>query len=189
MAHWHEGIPPLPGDLNNDGYVGTSGFVGSADLDIVRANWGETVFETNFRRGDASGDGFVGSADLDIVRSNWGTGTPPAAAAATSTPPAASVSPASSSPAPSDRVYGPQRKEDAKQNALSDAALKNWGAARVAWAEALEALASKQRERERTAKRRATRWIWCSREWSIRNGHLYGQVWTLRFTSEDLAGL
>ena len=61
----------LEGDLNNDG------FVGSGDLDIVRANWGQSV--TGAENGDPSGDGTVGSADLDIVRANWGAGTPPAA--------------------------------------------------------------------------------------------------------------
>jgi len=65
----------LPGDLNGDG------FVGSADLDIVRANWGGTVTPGYLAGGDASGDGQIGSSDLDIVRGNWGAGTPPAAAA------------------------------------------------------------------------------------------------------------
>ena len=64
----------LAGDLNNDGYVG------SADLDIVRANWGHAVSPGYLAGGDCSGDGSVGSADLDIVRANWGSGTPPAAA-------------------------------------------------------------------------------------------------------------
>ncbi len=57
---------PLAGDLNGDG------FVGSADLDIVRGNWGEDVPAGCLSCGDPSGDGFVGSADLDIVRANWG---------------------------------------------------------------------------------------------------------------------
>ena len=56
--------PALVGDLNADGIVG------SADLDIVRANWGRAVSGLAF--GDANGDGIVGSADLDIVRANWG---------------------------------------------------------------------------------------------------------------------
>jgi len=56
----------LPGDLDGDG------FVGSADLDIVRANWGSTVTAGDLMMGDPSGDGTVGSADLDIVRANWG---------------------------------------------------------------------------------------------------------------------
>lgn len=54
----------LPGDLDGDGMVG------SADLDIVRANWGQTVSGPS--EGDPSGDGTVGSDDLDIVRANWG---------------------------------------------------------------------------------------------------------------------
>ncbi len=56
----------LAGDLNGDGLVG------SADLDIVRANWGSTVTPGDSSVGDPSGDGIVGSADLDIVRANWG---------------------------------------------------------------------------------------------------------------------
>ena len=58
--------PGIPGDLNGDGYVG------SADLDIVRANWGQTVEVGCLLCGDPSEDGMVGSADLDIVRANWG---------------------------------------------------------------------------------------------------------------------
>ena len=54
----------LPGDLNADGMVG------SADLDIVRANWGQSA--SSPAEGDPSGDGVVGSADLDIIRANWG---------------------------------------------------------------------------------------------------------------------
>ena len=66
---------PLPGDLNGDR------FVGSADLDIVRANWGATVTPGDLLHGDPSGNGIVNSADLDIVRANWGAGTQPAAVA------------------------------------------------------------------------------------------------------------
>lgn len=61
--------PDLPGDLNGDGLVG------SADLDIVRGNWGTTTTPGNQSAGDPSGDGLVGSADLDIVRANWGATT------------------------------------------------------------------------------------------------------------------
>ena len=57
--------PSLPGDLNDDG------FVGSADLDLVRGNWG--AGGTPGMDGDANDDGLVNSADLDIVRGNWGT--------------------------------------------------------------------------------------------------------------------
>lgn len=59
---------PLPGDLNGDGLVN------SADLDIVRGNWGQTVPAGSLGSGDPSNDGLVGSADLDIVRTNWGAG-------------------------------------------------------------------------------------------------------------------
>lgn len=57
--------PALPGDLNADGRVG------SADLDVVRGNWGAFVATGDLLAGDPSGDGLVGSADLDIVRANW----------------------------------------------------------------------------------------------------------------------
>jgi len=61
--------PVLDGDLNGDG------FVGSADLDIVRGAWGQSV-TGGPAEGDPSGDGIVGSADLDIVRANWGAHSP-----------------------------------------------------------------------------------------------------------------
>ncbi len=56
----------VPGDLNADGVVN------SGDLDIVRANWGQSVPVGDLASGDPSQDGLVGSADLDIVRANWG---------------------------------------------------------------------------------------------------------------------
>ena len=62
------------GDMNRDG------FVGGADLDIVRSFWGQTVTAGNLLHGgDPSGDGFVGGDDLDEVRAHWGEGTPPMA--------------------------------------------------------------------------------------------------------------
>ena len=61
---------PLEGDLDGDGYVG------SGDLDLVRANWGQNVTPGDLSAGDASGDGRVDSADLDIVRGAWGSGVP-----------------------------------------------------------------------------------------------------------------
>ena len=64
----------MPGDLNSDG------FVGGADLDIIRSFWGQNVTPGNWLKGDPSGDGFVGGDDLDAVRANWGQGTPPAPA-------------------------------------------------------------------------------------------------------------
>ena len=45
--------------------------VNSADLDMVRANWGQTVEPGT--DGDWTGDGVVNSADLDWVRSRWGS--------------------------------------------------------------------------------------------------------------------
>ena len=64
----------LEGDLNGDG------FVGAGDLDIVRANWGQTTVPGDYAAGDASGDGRVDSADLDMIRANWGSGTMPVSA-------------------------------------------------------------------------------------------------------------
>jgi hypothetical protein len=60
----------IPGDLDCDGTVG------STDLDLVRAYWGETVPPGMLFWGDADGDGRVGSDDLDIVRGNWGIPLP-----------------------------------------------------------------------------------------------------------------
>ena len=87
-----------PGDLNGDGQVG------SADLDIVRSHWGETVPAGDLLSGDPSGDGTVGSADLDIIRGNWGAGTPVAAGVDDTAP-----------------VYGPRRSSS--QTEAHDAAL------------------------------------------------------------------
>ena len=71
LEAFEESIEPgLPGDLNDDGMVG------SADLDIVRGNWGQSVTPGDLGSGDPSGDGSVGSADLDIVRANWGASSP-----------------------------------------------------------------------------------------------------------------
>ena len=56
----------VPGDLNDDG------FVGQGDLDIVLDAWGDTVSPGS--QADPSGDGFVGQADLDIVLDHWGEG-------------------------------------------------------------------------------------------------------------------
>jgi len=69
------GEEPLPGDLNDDG------FVGGDDLDIVRSFWGQNVTPGDLLSGDPSQDGFVGGDDLDIVRANWGQGAPPAPSA------------------------------------------------------------------------------------------------------------
>ena len=69
------GSGSLDGDLNEDGYVN------SADLDIVRGNWGQSVTAGCLACGDANNDGLVNSADLDVVRANWG-----ASAAASTVP-------------------------------------------------------------------------------------------------------
>ncbi len=61
----------LAGDLNSDGYVDT------LDLDILNANWGNTVTAGDKLQGDTSGDGFVGKEDVKIVRSEWHQGTDP----------------------------------------------------------------------------------------------------------------
>ena len=53
------------GDLSGDLAVG------SADLDIIRANWGRSVVPGDVLSGDANGDGLVDSSDLDIVRAHW----------------------------------------------------------------------------------------------------------------------
>ena len=58
--------PRLLGDLNGDGTVNT------ADLDLIRGNWGSAVTPGDLLAGDASGDGAVGADDVDIVRANWG---------------------------------------------------------------------------------------------------------------------
>ncbi len=59
----------LPGDLNEDG------FVGQDDLDIVLGEWGDSV--TQGSAPDPSGDGFVGQDDLDVVLDDWGQSTQP----------------------------------------------------------------------------------------------------------------
>ena len=48
------------------------GIVGSADLDMIRSNWGEQVTPGDLSKGDVSGDGVVNSIDLDIVRMHYG---------------------------------------------------------------------------------------------------------------------
>ncbi len=62
--------PPLPGDLDGDGFVGLS------DLDIILNNWNQAI-PPGDPLADPTGDNFVGLADLDIVLNNWNTGTPP----------------------------------------------------------------------------------------------------------------
>ncbi len=60
----------LDGDLNADG------FVGSADQNIVTANWGQSVTPSDWSMGDPSGNGVVGQDDLNRVLANWGEGVP-----------------------------------------------------------------------------------------------------------------
>ena len=61
----------LPGDLNDDGFVGQN------DLDLVLSWWGQNVPAGD--PPDPTGDGFVGQGDLDTVLDWWGFGTLPAA--------------------------------------------------------------------------------------------------------------
>ena len=90
----YEFIPPtLPGDLNGDDLVD------AADLDLVRAHWGQAVTPGDTFSGDANGDGAVNSADLDLVRTRWSPVAQAAAADAVLADTAAEVD--------SD-VYGPR---------------------------------------------------------------------------------
>ncbi len=61
---------PLVGDLDGDGFVGIN------DLNIVLANWNQSV-PPGDPLADPSGDGFVGIDDLNEVLGNWNAGTPP----------------------------------------------------------------------------------------------------------------
>lgn len=60
----------LLGDANADGFVGVE------DLDLLLANWGDSVNLYDYAAGDLTGDGLVGAADLAVVQANWGNGTP-----------------------------------------------------------------------------------------------------------------
>ena len=57
--------PIPPGDLNGDGEVG------ALDLDLIRAWWGQLVFEGDRTKGDLDGDGKVNSNDLNLLRAVW----------------------------------------------------------------------------------------------------------------------
>ena len=61
--------PKLPGDVNDDGYVG------GTDLTYIISNWGNTG--ATREQGDLSGDGTVSGSDYTEVITYWGTGTPP----------------------------------------------------------------------------------------------------------------
>ncbi len=69
------GPPSLPGDLDDDGFVGIN------DLNIILAVWNQNVPPAD-PRADPSGDGFVGIDDLGSVLGNWNAGSPPANSAA-----------------------------------------------------------------------------------------------------------
>ncbi|MEM9413997.1 MAG: hypothetical protein AAGA29_00785 [Planctomycetota bacterium] len=56
----------LSGDVDGDHTVGTT------DLDILLANWGDVVAPFDRAMGDLSGDGRVGQADLQLVAAHWG---------------------------------------------------------------------------------------------------------------------
>ena len=133
----------LPGDLNADGLVG------SADLDIIRANWGQTVPAGSLIDGDPSGDGMVGSADLDIIRANWGSQIPTAASSDSA------VQSSSNESLRENTIYGPPTRDEIARQSLADAAFGNWEAARAAWLDALDALETRQETGKETTNRRA----------------------------------
>jgi hypothetical protein len=63
----------LEGDLDEDGFVGIN------DLNLVLANWNQSI-PPGDARADPTGDNYVGIEDLNKVLGNWNAGTPPAAA-------------------------------------------------------------------------------------------------------------
>ena len=60
----------IGGDLNDDGYVGVD------DLNIVLANWNQSVPLGDRYKGDANNDGYVGVDDLGYVLQDWNRTTP-----------------------------------------------------------------------------------------------------------------
>ncbi len=62
----------IPGDLNQDGFVGVS------DLNLVLGSWNQAVPPAP-NAADPSKDGFVGIEDLNKVLGFWNEGTPPPA--------------------------------------------------------------------------------------------------------------
>jgi len=78
---------PIKGDLNFDGFVGID------DLNIMLANWNQTVPEGDWGSGDlagwtqplnsgkssgnSGGDGFVGVDDLNVLLANWNSSSAP----------------------------------------------------------------------------------------------------------------
>ena len=69
-------VPVIPGDLNNDGYVGLD------DLQPILDHWNQNVTVGDAMLGDISGpdgvpDGYVGLDDLQPVLDHWNEGTQP----------------------------------------------------------------------------------------------------------------
>jgi len=62
---------PIAGDFDGDGFVGV------ADLDILLANWGQTVDPGAIELGDLVVDGQINQDDLAALIDLWGNGTPP----------------------------------------------------------------------------------------------------------------
>ena len=62
---------PLPGDVNDDGFVGAGDYV------LILTYWGRN--EMDRQHGDLTGEGHVGADDLVEVLTNWATGVPPEA--------------------------------------------------------------------------------------------------------------
>ena len=61
------GGEPIPGDLNEDQYVGLD------DLQLILGDWNKQVFTGDpLQIGDLTLDGIVGLDDLQIVLNNWG---------------------------------------------------------------------------------------------------------------------
>ena len=139
-AYEYVPVAAIPGDLNIDGFVGTP------DLDIVRANWGQSVSAGSLYDGDPSGDGTVGTPDLDIVRANWGQTVPAAASAASA---GGDGMDGSSGAAVEETAVGPRRRPVAAEIAPRDALFANPRAlAEAAWAEAIEGLKDRGKKRE-----------------------------------------
>lgn len=63
--------------LSEEGDANYDGFVGVEDLDILLANWGDSVRAGSVLEGDLTGDGLVNQDDLNLVLANWGNGTDP----------------------------------------------------------------------------------------------------------------
>jgi len=60
-------LPPLPGDVDGDG------FVGPGDLFLLLGSWGQSCAAApSACDADVDGDGFVGPGDLFMLLGNWG---------------------------------------------------------------------------------------------------------------------